>query len=47
MDLDGCGRLGVSDASLGNVQRSGAAGVDPMMKVYSQSAYLILIADKA
>eukprot|EP00435_Cladocopium_sp_Y103_P052715 s994_g16.t1 len=46
MNVDGCGLMGVSDASLCNVQRSGAAGEDPMLKVYSQSAYIILIADK-
>ena len=46
MDLDGCGLLGVSDASLGNVQKDGSIGEEPMSKVYSQSAYIMLIADK-
>ena len=45
-DLDGCGLIGISDASLGNVQRNGAAGEDPMVKVYSQWAYIIMLADK-
>ena len=46
MDLDGCGLIGVSDASLGNVQKDGSIGDEPMSKVYSQSAYIMLIGDK-
>ena len=46
MNLDGCGLLGISDASLGNVRKDGSQGEDPMTRVYSQSAYMILLADK-
>ena len=45
MKLEGCGLMGVSDASLGNVLKSGGAGQDPMMRVYSQSGYVMMIAD--
>ena len=46
LNLEGCGLMVVSDASLGNVQRNGAAGDDPMVKVFSQSAYIVLVADR-
>lgn len=45
MKLEGCGLIAVSDASLGNVLKSGGVGQEPMMRVYSQSAFVILIAD--
>ena len=45
MNLDGIGLMGVSNASLGNVLKSGGIGQDPMMRVYSQSGYLMLIGD--
>ena len=46
MKLDGCGLVGISDASLGNVRRNGTVGDEPMERVYSQSGYIILIADE-
>ena len=46
INLEGCGLMGISDASLGNVELNGSAGENPMSKVYSQAAYIILIADK-
>ena len=45
MKLDGCGLVGISDASLGNVMKSGGAGQDPMLRVYSQSGYLMMVGD--
>ena len=45
MKLDGCGQVGISDASLGNVMKSGGAGQDPMLRVYSQSGYLMMVGD--
>ena len=45
MKLDGCGLIGVSDASLGNTMKSGGVGMDPMVRVYSQCGYLMLIGD--
>ena len=45
MDLKGAGILVVSDASLGNVLKSGSAEGEPLKKVYSQAAYLVMIAD--
>ena len=46
MKLDGCGLVGISDASLGNVRKNGTVGDEPMERVYSQSGYMILIADE-
>ena len=46
MDLDGCGLMCISDASLGNVEKNGSSGDNPMVKVFSQSAYIILLGDK-
>jgi hypothetical protein len=46
LDLDGAGILAVTDASLGNVTKSGCAEGSLMERVYSQSAYFILVADR-
>ena len=46
MDLDRCGLMCISDASLGNVEKNGSSGDNPMVKVFSQSAYIILLGDK-
>ena len=46
MKLEGCGLVGISDASLGNVRKDGTVGDEPMERVYSQSGYIILIADE-
>lgn len=45
LDLNGAGIVVVTDASLGNVTRSGAAEGALMTKVFSQAAYLVTIAD--
>ncbi|CAK9107120.1 unnamed protein product [Durusdinium trenchii] len=46
MCLDGAGILVVSDASLGNVTRSGGADGSIFTKVFSQAAYLVLVGDR-
>ena len=46
LDLDGCGLMCISDASLGNVEKDGSCGEKPLVKVFSQSAYIILLGDK-
>ena len=46
MCLDGAGILIVSDASLGNVTRSGGADGSIFTKVFSQAAYLVLVGDR-
>ena len=46
MDLSNAGIMVVSDASLGNVTRSGGVDGEVSEKVYSQSAYFVLVADK-
>ena len=38
MDLEGCGLMCISDASLGNVEKDGSSGDNPMVKDFSQSA---------
>lgn len=40
------GIVAVSDAALGNVQRSGSASGTPLDKVYSQAGYFILLGDE-
>ena len=47
MNLEGAGILVVTDASLGNVTRSGAVGDKPLERVYSQSCYCILLAARS
>lgn len=46
MDLDGAGIMVVTDSSLGNVTKKGGAEGSIMEKVYSQSAYYVLLADR-
>ena len=46
MDLQGAGILVVTDASLGNVTRAGGADGTLYTKVFSQAAYLVLVADR-
>ena len=46
VSLDGAGILIVTDASPGNVTRSGGADGTIFTKVFSQSAYLVLVGDK-
>jgi hypothetical protein len=46
MDFDGCGLMCSSDASWGNVEKNGSSGDNPMVKFFSQSAYIILLGDK-
>ena len=46
MSLDGAGILVITDASLGNVTRSGGAEGTIFTKVFSQSAYLVLVGDR-
>ena len=47
IDFRRAGIVAVSDAALGNVQRSGASSGTPLEKVYSQAGYVIMIADEA
>ena len=47
LDLSKAGVMVVSDASLGNVTRSGHDGGEPLSKTYSQSAYFVLVASKS
>ena len=47
IDFRRAGIVAVSDAALGNVQRSGASTGTPLEKVYSQAGYVIMIADEA
>ncbi|CAE6915744.1 RE2 [Symbiodinium sp. CCMP2592] len=47
MDLLGAGIVVVSDASLGNVTRGGAVGDKPLERVYSQSCYCVLLAERS
>lgn len=46
MDLEGAGILVVTDASLGNVTRTGGSEGTVQTKVFSQAAYVVLVADK-
>ena len=46
MDLKGAGIMVVTDASLGNVTKAGGADGTVLEKVFSQSAYYVLLADK-
>ena len=46
MDLNHAGIMVISDASLGNVMKSGGAEGEVLEKVYSQSAYFIIVADR-
>ena len=46
LDLDGAGVMVVTDASLGNVTKHGGSEGTIMEKVYSQSAYYVLLADR-
>ncbi|CAL1132431.1 unnamed protein product, partial [Cladocopium goreaui] len=46
MDLKGAGIMVVTDASLGNVTKAGGAEGTVSEKVFSQSAYYVLLADK-
>ena len=45
LDLRNAGILVVTDASLGNVTRTGAVGSQPLERVYSQSCYCVLLAE--
>ena len=44
---DGCGLMCISGASLGKVEKNGSSGDNPMLKVFSQSAYIILPVTRA
>ena len=46
VDYRTAGIVAISDAALGNVQRSGAGIGSPLEKVYSQAGYVILLGDK-
>ena len=46
MDLDGAGIMVVTDSSLGNVTKSGGSSGGMVERVFSQSAYVVLLADK-
>ncbi|CAL1128158.1 unnamed protein product [Cladocopium goreaui] len=46
MDLKGAGIMVVTDASLGNVTKAGGADGTVLERVFSQSAYYVLLADK-
>ena len=46
LDLNGAGIVVVTDASLGNVSRSGGAEGTMMTKTFSQAAYLVMIGDR-
>ena len=46
VDLFNGGLMVVTDSSLGNVTLDGSAAASPLEKVYSQSAYYVLIADR-
>ena len=46
LDMKNAGILVVSDASLGNVTKSGSSHEAAIKKVYSQAAYFVLIADE-
>ena len=45
-DLAGSGIMVVTDASLGNVKQDGSVGEDPIERVFSQSAYMVLLGDE-
>ena len=45
LDLENAGIVVVSDASLGNVTKTGGADGSKLEKVFSQSAYFVLVAD--
>ena len=47
LDLEGAGIVVVSDASLGNVTRSGGEGEKPLERIYSQSCYCVLLAERS
>ena len=47
MNLQEAGIVVVSDASLGNVTRTGGEGEKPMDRIYSQSCYCVLLAERA
>ncbi|CAJ1404860.1 unnamed protein product [Effrenium voratum] len=46
INLDGCGLMVVSDASLGNVNQDGGSDGEPLTKLFSQAAYFVLLASK-
>ena len=46
LDLDGAGILVITDASLGNVTKEGCAEGSVTERVFSQSAYFVLVADR-
>ena len=46
LDLDGAGILVITDASLGNVTKEGCAEGSVTQRVFSQSAYFVLVADR-
>lgn len=46
INLDSCGLLAVTDASLGNVCKGGGSEGEIVEKVYSQATYFIMLADK-
>ncbi|CAE7790137.1 Mfsd6 [Symbiodinium sp. CCMP2592] len=45
LDLSNAGILVVTDASLGNVTKTGEIGSKPLERVYSQSCYCVLLAE--
>jgi hypothetical protein len=46
-DLTDCGVMVVTDSSLGNVRQDGSVGEDSLEKVFSQSAYIVLLGDSS
>ena len=46
MDFKNAGIMVIMDASLGNVTKAGGANGEVTEKVYSQSAYFVLVADQ-
>ncbi|CAE7718191.1 pgsA [Symbiodinium sp. CCMP2592] len=46
LDLEGAGIVVVSDASLGNVTRTGGEGEKPLERIYSQSCYCVLLVER-
>ena len=46
MNLKDAGVMVVTDSSLGNVRADGTVGAEPMERLYSQSCYFVLFAEK-
>ena len=47
LNLEGVGIVVVSDASLGNVNRDGGEGDQPMKRIFSQACYSVLLAERS